>query len=91
MSKRPSNAEAVMALPKKDRVDVLAQALLREYMHRRGFKATLAAFDAECPRTETTISSRQLMVALLSFSRIQDRLMRQSAPFHTFMERFVDW
>ena len=39
-----------------------AKALLREYMHKHNFKETLRAFDAECPRSEATIESRQVCV-----------------------------
>jgi len=31
-----------------EEIDILAQALLREYMARRGFKQTLQTFDLEC-------------------------------------------
>ncbi|KAG8343764.1 hypothetical protein ERJ75_001763900 [Trypanosoma vivax] len=49
----------------REQGELLAQALLREFMHRRGYTKTLRAFDAECPRDERTISSRQLMRQLL--------------------------
>lgn len=67
------NADVVLQLPARQQIDLLAQALLREYMHRKGYKGTLAAFDSENPRTEITISSRQLMTQLMQLHKMQDR------------------
>lgn len=52
----------------EEQVDLLSQALLREFMHKRQFKDTLAMFDEECPRDERTISSRALMTELMYVS-----------------------
>lgn len=41
-----------------ERIGELAKALLREFMHKRGYKETLKAFDAECPRGSGTLDSR---------------------------------
>lgn len=60
-----AGAEAIAALSTREQVDALAQALLREFMHRRGYTRTLQTFDRECPRNERTIASRQLMRQLL--------------------------
>ena len=54
--------------------DLLAQALLREYMHRRGFKATLQVFDAESPRDGATVSSRAAMAGLLCWDDVAPRI-----------------
>lgn len=56
----------VSELDRKKQVDLLAQGLLREYMHRRGFTETLKTFDTECPRTAETIASRMAMRRLLN-------------------------
>ncbi|KEG06986.1 hypothetical protein DQ04_11371000, partial [Trypanosoma grayi] len=57
--------DTIAALTVREQVDALAQALLREFMHRRGYTRTLQTFDCECPRNERTIASRQLMRQLL--------------------------
>lgn len=59
-------ARFIESLSTREQVDLLAQALLREYMHRRGFRETLKTFDAENPRDERTISSRAIMQSLLN-------------------------
>eukprot|EP00796_Vickermania_ingenoplastis_P012228 gene12228-8415_t len=56
----------VSTMPVKQQVDLLAQALLREFMHRKGLKETLRTFDEECARTPDTISSRMVMRQLLN-------------------------
>jgi ubiquitin carboxyl-terminal hydrolase MINDY-3/4 len=59
---------AFLQRPYEEQVDLLSQALLREFMHKRHFKETLAMFDEECPRDERTISSRALMTELMLIS-----------------------
>ncbi|KAK7196765.1 hypothetical protein NESM_000616500 [Novymonas esmeraldas] len=56
----------VLTMAHEDQVRLLSDALLREYMHRRGFLATLKAFDEEHPRDADTISSRALMSDLMA-------------------------
>nr|CCC89397.1 conserved hypothetical protein [Trypanosoma congolense IL3000] len=63
--KNGAGPDFVGSLSVIEQVELLAQALLREYMHRRGYTKTLRTFDTECPRNERTISSRQLMRQLL--------------------------
>lgn len=74
MSKKNVSAtmEQVKALPHNTQVDLLAQALLREYMHRKSYKKTLHMFDQECPRDGNTISSRQVMNDALALQQIQE-------------------
>ena len=80
--------ELVRAMADPAKADLLAQALLREYMHRKGFKKTLASFDEENPRTESTINSRELMNGLMSTQIIQRRNAQrgEGAAFATIME-----
>lgn len=73
-------------LSKEDAVEQLAQALLREYMHKKGAKATLAVFDEENPRTEKTIGSRAVMTSLMAMEAIQARHKQRPVPPTTFME-----
>ncbi|KAG5484889.1 hypothetical protein LSCM4_07662 [Leishmania orientalis] len=65
-AEKEKTARLVESLSRHEQVELLAQALLREYMHRRGLRETLRAFDAENPRDERTISSRALMRHLLN-------------------------
>lgn len=81
----------ISSLSTSQQVDLLAQALLREFLHRRGFRDTLRAFDEECPRGESTISSRMVMRRLLNIpvAGRQSRLVpspQSKAPPATLME-----
>ena len=80
-------ADAVRGLPAEKQVDLLAQALLREYMHRKGYHRTLSKFDEENPRGETTISSRQLMHSLMALDdTLAPRNKKRAKPLGTIME-----
>ena len=75
----------IFDLPHDDQVDLLAQALLREYMHKKKFKATLEAFDEENPRNEKTVSQRSVMCELMYLStEVQTGL--KSRGIDTIME-----
>jgi hypothetical protein len=78
-------------LSPSEAVEQLAQALLREYMHRKGAKATLAIFDEENPRTEKTIGSRAVMTSLMHMEAIQARNKRRPQPLATFMEQLCGY
>jgi hypothetical protein len=41
--------------------DLVAEALVREYLKQHGHVATLAAFELDKPRTEHSISNRSLL------------------------------
>lgn len=58
--------EKTSCMPKSNQVDLLAQALLREFMHRHGYLDTLKTFDTECERGADTISSRAVVRQLLN-------------------------
>mmetsp|Transcript_11903 Transcript_11903/g.21598 ORF Transcript_11903/g.21598 Transcript_11903/m.21598 type:complete len:613 (-) Transcript_11903:1318-3156(-) len=66
-------------------VELLSQALLREYMHKKGYKATWARYDDEEPRTAQTISSRKQMASLLGLTTEQS-----AGKYKTFMEMIVE-
>jgi hypothetical protein len=57
-----------------------ADALLREYMARRGLKETLAAMDAESPRGAHTMSSRSAIVKGLKLERLVKRSKERELP-----------
>ncbi|KAG5492620.1 hypothetical protein JKF63_01199 [Porcisia hertigi] len=69
----------------EEQVQLLSDALLREYMHRRGFLQTLKAFDHEHPRDEKTISSRALMSDLVAL-KPDDQQRMKGEGIETIME-----
>ncbi|KPA86142.1 hypothetical protein ABB37_00392 [Leptomonas pyrrhocoris] len=69
----------------EDQVQLLSDALLREYMHRRGFRATLKAFDEEHPRDDNTISSRAVMSDLMALQP-DDQQRMKGEGIETIME-----
>ena len=64
-------------------VELVSQALLREYMHKKGYKATLAKYDAEEPRTEQSISSRAHLSNVLGINP-------KTSAYSTFMESLIE-
>eukprot|EP01065_Artemidia_motanka_P048176 TRINITY_DN7719_c0_g1_i1.p1 TRINITY_DN7719_c0_g1~~TRINITY_DN7719_c0_g1_i1.p1 ORF type:complete len:666 (+),score=182.92 TRINITY_DN7719_c0_g1_i1:93-2090(+) len=66
-------------------VDELAQALLREFMHRKNFLQTLAAFDRESPRSSRTIASRLLMGDMMHIQDTQRRMKEEGRDAETIM------
>lgn len=65
-------------------MDLLSQALLREYMHKKKFTATLKLFDEENPRNEKTISSRALMADLMHLQALLPEFKKKGVD--TIME-----
>ncbi|AYU83008.1 protein of unknown function (DUF4205), putative [Leishmania donovani] len=75
----------VLKMAHEEQVQLLSDALLREYMHRRGFLATLKAFDVEHPRDANTISSRALMSDLMALNP-DDQQRMKGEGIETIME-----
>lgn len=75
----------VLKMAHEEQVQLLSDALLREYMHRRGFLATLKAFDEEHPRDANTISSRALMSDLMALDPADQQRMKGEG-IETIME-----
>lgn len=77
-----------MSTERLEQVNQLAQALLREYMHRKGYKVTLQKFDEENPRTEATISSRSVMnnAMLMDAINARNKSKPKDIQCGTFME-----
>ena len=91
-----SAAPAAAAVPepdltKEEAVEELAQALLREFMHKKGAKAALTVFDDENARTDKTIKSRAVMTSLMSMQAIQARNAKAATPHATFMEQLCGY
>eukprot|EP00698_Gefionella_okellyi_P018887 TRINITY_DN5716_c0_g1_i1.p1 TRINITY_DN5716_c0_g1~~TRINITY_DN5716_c0_g1_i1.p1 ORF type:complete len:591 (-),score=102.47 TRINITY_DN5716_c0_g1_i1:1106-2878(-) len=78
------------AMSSDEEIDILAQAILREFMARKGCKATLAAFDAERPRNEKTISSRTAIVKALSIEKLVRKNKERASPFATMLEMICE-
>ncbi|CCW70274.1 unnamed protein product, partial [Phytomonas sp. Hart1] len=92
-AEKEKNAALVASLSSSEQADLLAQALLREYMHRRGFFETLRAFDGECHRNERTISSRLMMKKLLCIPAMETHPLHLSSSHEvpTFMEQMCSY
>ena len=61
-----NKSHPVYTMDESEQVDLLAIALLREYMSKKKYKETLEVFEVECPRSELTITSRSVMNNLLN-------------------------
>ncbi|CCW69409.1 unnamed protein product [Phytomonas sp. Hart1] len=75
----------VYRMPHEQQVHLLSNALLREFMHRRGFLDTLKTFDQENPRDADTISSRALMSDLMDLDAMNQKRLK-SMGIETIME-----
>ncbi|SCU67030.1 protein of unknown function (DUF4205), putative [Trypanosoma equiperdum] len=75
----------VYNLPHERQVELLSEALLREYMHKRKFTDTLRTFDEENPRGPDTISSRALMSDLMTLKSETQKDMKADG-IETIME-----
>ncbi|KPI88811.1 hypothetical protein ABL78_2070 [Leptomonas seymouri] len=75
----------VYKMTHEEQVQLLSDALLREYMHRRGFSVTLKAFDEEHPRNDNTISSRAVMCDLMALHP-EDQQRMKGEGIETIME-----
>lgn len=84
-AKKQVGVAPVYGMEHEKQVRLLSDALLREYMHRRGFHETLKVFDAENPRDAETISSRALMSDLMALQQ-DDQQRLKSEGIETIME-----
>ncbi|KEG11986.1 hypothetical protein DQ04_02101200, partial [Trypanosoma grayi] len=85
MPQKKAQASPVYEMPHERQVELLSEALLREYMHRRKFTETLHVFDEEHPRDNDTISSRALMSDLMALGTETQRAMKADGV-ETIME-----
>lgn len=53
---------------------------IREFLHRKGLRATLAALDQESPRDATSISSRKDLVKILNIYQIVRKFLKTAEP-----------
>ncbi|ESL07660.1 hypothetical protein TRSC58_04647 [Trypanosoma rangeli SC58] len=78
-------ASVVDSLPHERQVELLSEALLREYMHKRKFTETLQTFDVEHPRDADTIASRALMSDMMALDPETQRMLKDEGV-ETIME-----
>ncbi|KAH8613834.1 putative protein of unknown function (DUF4205) [Trypanosoma vivax] len=75
----------VYSMAHERQVELLSEALLREYMHKRKFTETLRVFDEENPRGSDTITSRALMSDLMALKPETQKSMKNDGV-ETIME-----
>ncbi|RNF13776.1 uncharacterized protein Tco025E_06080 [Trypanosoma conorhini] len=78
-------ASSVYGMPHERQVELLSEALLREYMHKRKFTETLQTFDTEHPRDADTIASRALMSDMMALDPETQRRLKGEG-IETIME-----
>eukprot|EP00961_Rhodomonas_salina_P255628 3454808-Rhodomonas_salina.3 len=69
---------------------VLADALVREYLTRHSLTSTLAAFDAERPRTADAISSKSELGKTLGIDRYLKKNKEKADPLKSCLEVVAD-
>eukprot|EP00741_Cyanophora_paradoxa_P000404 tig00000404_g395.t1 len=75
-----------------DPVGLYAEALIREYLSKRGCTRTLAAFDAEQPRTSESISSKLQIVKGLRLSKlVQKNKDKADGGYATLLEMVIEY
>ncbi|KAH9601666.1 protein of unknown function DUF4205 [Trypanosoma melophagium] len=85
MPSKKELSSSIHQMSHEKQVELLSEALLREYMHKRKFTETLHAFDEENPRDSDTISSRALMSDLMALKPETQRLLKADGV-ETIME-----
>ena len=54
----------------------VAEALVREYLHAHGYARTMAAFEAEAPRSPNSLSNRKDLRRILGLEKAAARLKK---------------
>lgn len=67
-------------------VEAIAASLIREYLSRKGLKATLRAMDEEMPRTEQSISNRAALMKQLHIEKLMKRNKQVENPLRSMVE-----
>lgn len=67
-------------------VESIAASLIREYLSRKGLKATLRAMDEEMPRTEQSISNRVALMKQLHIEKLMKRNKQVENPLRSMVE-----
>ncbi|RUS76358.1 hypothetical protein EGW08_015888 [Elysia chlorotica] len=69
-----------------DAVEAASASLVREYLSRKGFKSTLQKLDEELPRTELSISNRQLLMKHLNLDKLMKKNKEEPEPLKAMLE-----
>ncbi|XP_064401625.1 probable ubiquitin carboxyl-terminal hydrolase MINDY-4 isoform X2 [Halichondria panicea] len=70
-------------------VEELSLSLVREFLSRKGLKATLTSLDTEAPRGERSISNRGALAKAVSVERLMRKNKEQPQPYRTMIEVIV--
>lgn len=72
--------------------DLVADALVREYLSKCGLKETLSVLDKEKPRSEDAISNRSLLRKAVGLDKYSAKLKKRNPeePLPTTLEMFVN-
>lgn len=72
-------------------VELLCHGLLREYLARKGCSKTLATFDGEQPRNESSITNRKILAQTLHIGKLITKNKERGDIYTTFLEMIVDF
>ncbi|GFN82567.1 protein fam188b-like, partial [Plakobranchus ocellatus] len=67
-------------------VEAASASLVREYLSRKGLKSTLQQLDVELPRTESSISNRQILMKHLNLDKLMKKNKEESEPLKAMLE-----
>jgi hypothetical protein len=72
-------------------IELLCDAVVREYLARKGCKEVLVAFDEAKPRDEYSITNRRELVVALHLGHLVKLNKDKVAPYKTFLEMIIDY
>lgn len=67
-------------------VEAASASLVREYLSRKGLKSTLQKLDEELPRTQDSISNRQMLMKHLNLDKLMKKNKEESEPLKAMLE-----
>ncbi|KAK0070261.1 protein FAM188B [Biomphalaria pfeifferi] len=67
-------------------VEAATASLVREYLSRKGLKATLKKMDIEYPRDDLSINNRQLLMKHVHLEKIMKRNKEENEPLKSMLE-----
>ena len=62
------------------------QALVRQYLTKRGMTSVLSAFDEDSPRSESTITSSKRLCSALGLGKLSAANKKRGTPFASLLE-----
>ncbi|XP_063056290.1 probable ubiquitin carboxyl-terminal hydrolase MINDY-4 [Engraulis encrasicolus] len=70
-------------------VEEVSASLVREFLSRKGLKKTIACMDEECPRSSSSINSREDLRRVLHLEGLYKKNKVQEVPYKTLLELVV--